>query len=345
MKHSVGFIAIGQAGGNIGKIFERKGYSVFYINTSQEDLDTLKDTKFKYHIKGGEGCNKNRNKSKEILQQDFENIVTSIKSKITEQIIYLIFSSGGGTGSGAAPLLIDILSQTLEDKTIGAITILPAENESLKAHINAYECFQELEEVENIASTFVLDNNKKDMLALNNNFVELFDSMLEIPRYKDIRGNIDTSEIKEMLRTRGSFVICKINKTNGSSIKLLESLKNSIFAPLENDNVVKYVALSMASKIDIEDIKREVGNFLDIYKGYNTNHTICLLSGLSYPISRLVEIRNKVIENKEDIQRNIKEPLESKLKQNIDFLNDTTVKTKKSSIDKKNIFAKFMKKS
>ena len=34
------------------------------MNTSQEDLDTLDHAKFKHHITGGEGCNKDRRKAK-----------------------------------------------------------------------------------------------------------------------------------------------------------------------------------------------------------------------------------------------------------------------------------------
>ena len=54
MKNKIAFVAVGQAGGNIGQLFEQKGYNVLYINTSQEDLDTLEKAKFKYHIPNGE---------------------------------------------------------------------------------------------------------------------------------------------------------------------------------------------------------------------------------------------------------------------------------------------------
>ena len=57
MKNKIAFVAVGQAGGNIGRLFEQKGFSVLYVNTSQEDLDTLDHAKFKHHITGGEGCN------------------------------------------------------------------------------------------------------------------------------------------------------------------------------------------------------------------------------------------------------------------------------------------------
>ena len=64
MKNKIAFVAVGQAGGNIGRLFEQKGFSVLYVNTSQEDLDTLDHAKFKHHITGGEGCNKDRRKAK-----------------------------------------------------------------------------------------------------------------------------------------------------------------------------------------------------------------------------------------------------------------------------------------
>ena len=45
MKNEIGFVCIGQAGGNIGNLFDELGFNVLYINTSQEDLDTLKGAK------------------------------------------------------------------------------------------------------------------------------------------------------------------------------------------------------------------------------------------------------------------------------------------------------------
>ena len=41
----------------------------------------------------------------------------------------VIFASGGGTGSGAGPMLIDLL--TGEGKTVGAVTVIPAPDESV----------------------------------------------------------------------------------------------------------------------------------------------------------------------------------------------------------------------
>ena len=144
MKNKIAFVAVGQAGGNIGQLFEDRGFNVLYINTSQEDLDTLEHAKYKYHIPGGEGCNKNRRKAKQLVIDDFDRIAAEIETKIKADLTFVIFASGGGTGSGAGPMLIDLLID--EGRAIGAITIVPGQNESVKAHINSYDCFSELTE-------------------------------------------------------------------------------------------------------------------------------------------------------------------------------------------------------
>ena len=106
MKKKIAFIAIGQAGGNIGQLFEERGFSVLYLNTSEEDLSTLKKAKYKYHITGGEGCNKDRKKAKQLIIDDYDQIAAEMDAKLDAEIVFIIFASGGGTGSGAGPMSV-----------------------------------------------------------------------------------------------------------------------------------------------------------------------------------------------------------------------------------------------
>ena len=184
MKNKISFVAVGQAGGNIGQLLEQKGFSVLYINTSKEDLDTLENAKFRYHIPNGEGCNKDRHKAKQLIIDDFDNIVTEIEAKVRAELTFVIFASGGGTGSGAGPMLMDLLID--EGKSIGAVTIIPAPEESVKSHINSYECFTELTEITGTAACFVIDNKKGDRLSLNRVFVDSFLAFLDIPEKHQI---------------------------------------------------------------------------------------------------------------------------------------------------------------
>ena len=348
MKNSIGFIAIGQGGGNIGQLLERIGYNVVYLNTSSEDLGTLKNVKHTYHIKNGEGCNKDRDKAKALTIEDFENILMYVEEKLTEEFIFVLFSSGGGTGSGASPMLIDLLIQNSQ-KRVGAVTILPATSELLKAHINSYECFRELEHIEGMCATFILDNNKGDKIAINRKFVDFFNALIEIPEHHDIRGNIDKAEIKELLGTRGAAVLIKMSKSTSTIAGLIKQIHSGIFAPLEADRVIKYIGLSAVIPLDMDALYKETGLPLDIYQGKNPTHTVCMLCGLTYPYNILDIVRKKIEANQDTILKNLGATKTSRLADNINFLADPQAGQasdipKPEKQTREDIFAKYKRK-
>ena len=85
VKKKCGFLAIGAGGGNVAAPFYKAGYPSLFVNSARLDLDSLPevDGKYKYHIPGGEGCNKDRKKSKELFRKDIDNIVNEIKEKLS----------------------------------------------------------------------------------------------------------------------------------------------------------------------------------------------------------------------------------------------------------------------
>lgn len=326
MKKKIGFIAIGQAGGNIGKLFEDRGYCVLYLNTSKEDLQTLKNVKYVYHISGGEGCNKDRCKAKQLVIDDFDNISKEIYEKMDVSMVFVIFSSGGGTGSGCGPMLIDLLLGDIADnvtkiEAVGAITVLPGEKESVKAHINSYECMQELTSIEEIAGTAIIDNKNGDKLQLNRRFVKMFHNFLEIPRlHHDERGNIDRAEIEETLKAKGMFLFADLQADRASTAALLEVFKQSIFAPIEPDRVIKYITISIAGAVNVDDMRKDIGVPVDVFCTYNDKSTLCCLSGLNYPVTRMEEIFRKATEHQETILKNLSATSENSMKKGVNFL-------------------------
>lgn len=326
MRDRIGFVAVGQAGGNIGKLFEAKGFKVLYLNTSREDLETLKGVKHAYHIAGGEGCNKDRSKAKQLVIEDFDNISREIYEKLDVSIIYVVFSSGGGTGSGCGPMLIDLLLDDIVSgvssiDTVGAVTVIPAENESIKAQINCYECFEELTDIENIASTIVIDNSKGDKLQLNRSMVNAFYNLIEIPsRDNDERGNIDRAEIKETLSAKGMLMVTKLSAKESSTAAVLESFKNSIFAPIEPDRVIKYITMTSTGNVDLDALEKETGIPIDVYQTFNDNCTICCLSGLNYPKTRLDRVYQLATAHQELIIKNLQATSENEMHKDVNFL-------------------------
>ncbi len=341
MKEKISFVAIGQAGGNIGKLLEEKGYSVLYINTSKEDLQTLTGVKYTYHIPQGEGCNKDRLKAKQLVIDDFDNIAKEIDLKLKTKVIYLLFASGGGTGSGAGPMLMDLLLD--EKKTVGAVTILPSIKESIKSQINCYECFSELAAIEASSGIFVLDNDKGERLSINSQFVDLLDEFIQIPeKHKSVSGNIDKAELEESMKARGMSLLAK-SKDAGTA-DILKALSSSVFAPMEADQVLKYITISIHGSLDMPEIEKAVGVPLDTFQTYNDSNTLCMLSGLSYPKTRLDAVYQRIAENRETVLRNMQSAAETKLNEDVNFLSGITKPQKEEKPkSKRDIMNKYFK--
>jgi len=345
VKRKIGFVCIGQAGGNIGQILESQGYNCLFINTSREDLDTL-NTKYRYHIEGGEGCNHNREKAISLIKKDYRRVLEEVQDKLYhQQLIYLVFSTGGGTGSGFAPILLEALSSTT-NKSYGCITILPAFDEPLKAHMNAFKCYQELSTIEKLATVFTLDNEKLNKFTINTHFVSLFNTALDITNHLDTRGNIDKAELWEMLNTRGNAIITTCNSSSSTNLtsSIIKSWEQNVFADIERDKSIVYMGLSLTADINLDDLKKYIGNPLDVFKNYNRDQTVTILSGLSFPKARINKIIDTLNNNKDTIKKNILNSKINKIDTSIDWLDDIEKPASKDTgihINLEEIFSKY----
>ena len=141
-KEVYAFIGLGQMGGNETKSIHAKGYSsVMAANTAQSDLDGLDIPEdCKYHILGGYGSSKERKKAKQLLAENncenFDLLINEIKERFGDcRIIFLMGSSGGGSGSAMLPAIKKrLLAET--DKTICVVTCTPDDNASMKEYIS-----------------------------------------------------------------------------------------------------------------------------------------------------------------------------------------------------------------
>lgn len=328
MKEKIGFIAVGQAGGNIGKLLKTNGFDVVFLNSSKGDLDTLNiDEDKKYHISEGLGCAKDRKVAKQVAKNDFKNINEFIQKGLNDkELYYILFSSGGGTGSGISPTLAKIYTQAL-NKNVGIITILPSDKDTLQAQINSYECMKELVEIEDLCGFFILDNaSNNNTEHINKNFVNLFTKIFEYKKYETSKGNIDESEILKLLKTRGMLNIatCKNDETTK---KLIENINNNTFAKPEKDGKIKYLGLSKGINFEENLFKSEVGKYLDKFENVNKDYTLAILSGLTMPFKRIKSINEKITAEKETII-NLSKVTEIKL-ESISFLDEIEQTAKK----------------
>jgi hypothetical protein len=346
LKDRVNIIACGQAGSNIAMEFERLEYDTLIINTSKQDLDSVS---VKHKIKlNADGSNKDRNKAKEILSNNIEEVLENVMSYIDKEIVLLIFSGAGGTGSGISPFLASYLAQ--QNKKVITVIILPDDElESVKACDNSYKALIELEQLkgtENIGCTFILDNKKDDKFKINKEFANLIDSLFSL-NCNSRAGNVDEEEILTMLMTFGMCYLTKVSRDKTSNLELINTLQNNIFPPLEKSLTLLYFGLILAkNNINKFDIYKELGSTpFDDFIGYGSNYSLMILSGMPYPITRINLFKEKIKSNKQNIAKTV-ERLNNNLLSSDDLLDDikivinNTVKQSENKISARDLLMK-----
>ena len=203
------------------------------------------------------------------------------------------------------------------------ITVLPnTRTESLKALENAYNTLCEIEQLEEPGATFILDNDRLgDKLKINELFFTYLDALLtnnSTSKY----GNADTEEIQVMLQTPGMAVITLLDKDKTNTQQIINSFQNNIYAPLEEDKVLTYsmiICAGLGAGVNTEEINAEFGKPYDCFRGYESDITICMLSGLSLPYAKLKEIQKQLESSKDTINRNRAAKSEKRLTSKFEF--------------------------
>ena len=95
-----------------------------------------------------------------------------------------------------------------------------------------------------------------------------------------------------------------LSKQDTTTARVIENLRKGIFAEMDEVKAVKYMAVLAAGSqaaINLQALQAEFGTAYDIFQGFEAEQTICCLSGLRFPFSRMEKIKKKAIESQEDI--------------------------------------------
>lgn len=322
LKEEIRFLAIGAAGANVTQMVSKKGYKDFYINLAKQDLD-LVNSPNKLHIKNGEGASKDRNKAKDILSESVDEVIEVLEQQIIEKYVFVVYSLGGGSGSGIGTFIASVLAEN-PDKKVGLVVILPSMKESLQARINSYEALSEIIQSRNeFGSIFILNNNtREDKLSINRTFAALFDSFINIEGASSIKGVLDIAEQKTLLfGTSGVSMIHCVGQDGQND--LLSIIKEGIYAPLEPNKKIKYIGLSQPDTketISIDTITDVVGQPIDTFMGYgNQTETVLFLAGLSFPKTYINDLKKSIMDEQERA-KSILEDDDICMDSNINFL-------------------------
>lgn len=166
-------IGIGQAGGKIADRFVARDRSsdgpdiikhAIAINTATTDLSGLQEIPEEHRLLlgktevGGHGVGGDNELAATIAERELDEIHTALNHISTHRIdaFLIVAALGGGTGSGAAPVIATHLREIYAEPTYG-LGILPASDEGGIYTLNAARSLQTL--VERVDNLLLFDND------------------------------------------------------------------------------------------------------------------------------------------------------------------------------------------
>lgn len=373
MDLKIGFLTIGEGGSNVGEYAAQKGFKVVAINSAKIDLDKLKaiPRDCRIHLDGWEGAGRNREVGKESILTHAERIFEKSNDVFNDcDLVFIVASTAGGTGSGGLPVCIEILTEL--EANIGVIAILPDKNESPKAHMNALECFSELSQFEQINSTFIIDNDRANKVFDGNDRTQIYhlsnkqliDNLAEIcglTSQSSLISNFDKNDLLAILNERGCTVISTITVPTTylkDPTDIISTIRNSWddvcsptigYGQIVKAGVFGKIPKELTTMIDSKKIFEETGMPYDIVEAYYPNNehpTHCrfytILSGLAFPMEKLKQMEQNI----QAIEQELMDKVEASRTQTFQtnswsskFKRNEKVKEKKESLSER--LAKF----
>jgi cell division GTPase FtsZ len=165
---NIGVCGVGQAGNKIAKEFYDRGYPVALINTALQDLQLVEvPDRHKLFLDctlGGTARDLQTGEDAVVEYQ--EAILEMLKDSFDPcEMVMLVISGGGGTGSGSAPKMVELMTQL--GKPVMVMFVLPASTEDTLAKHNAINTLARLSELAKdgvINSLFVVDNARIEQI-------------------------------------------------------------------------------------------------------------------------------------------------------------------------------------
>ena len=201
-------IGLGQCGGRIADEFAKlnskakrqRGIEIvtgaFAVNTDAADLGGLTAIKRDYQHRiliggrktGGHGVGKVNELGAEIAKEDSDKVIDAIRTTkrfYESDAFFLIGSAGGGTGSGALPVITQHVKARYSDKPVYSAVVLPFEHEEQTEERTTYNTATCLKSTYSVSdAVFLIDNQRyirKDS-SLSNNLMKI-NQMIAEPFY------------------------------------------------------------------------------------------------------------------------------------------------------------------
>lgn len=354
-KLKVSIIGAGNAGNQIIEKAYVHDYDVFAINSSIKDLSdmVIRETVPSFII-GHEarGAGKNRSHAKTLFRENGKTLFKTdafIDMIDDSDIIFVVASTAGGTGSGIAPELIHILKQMYPNKIVIFYGITPKLSDSIISQSNTIQCLDEIHGLNipyMLADLSYYEDTPND-IAYNEIGKHMVDNMNAIRGdflHHSDSGMIDENDMRVLIGEPGYLSIYSLNKVTQSQVDqksiqshLIERIKQSPAVSLQRDGMLKQMGVIIncpeemkeASKTgNYNELTSYIGMPLSIFENYaitsgTSGQFIIILSGMNLPYTRIMQAKQKIDDHEDHLKRVKHIDLKSDV-DDIGFLNQST---------------------
>lgn len=337
---NVGVIGVGNCGNQVAKLaYTEANCDVFAINTSENDLATIPENIPKKCIGDLQGSGKNRAAAKAFLKEGVMELTHDeqfARFMSNKEVVLIVSSMGGGSGSGIAPILSSIVRSAYKTEdgseliTI-LVGVLPKLTEGYSTQVNSLDYANELYNVLEEPTYMIFDNNNyaketsyRVLELVNQEIVDCIKVMqcrYNIPTPYD---SIDEKDMKIVLSTPGRISAAMLFDLKEKDVDemdiedlLIERLKKSAHTELQRDGIIVRTGLitnlspRLNAKFDtnLRKVQQFIGEPAEefVHVAVNSekaapNNVMLILAGLSPITDRLDKIKDRIdeIERKSD---------------------------------------------
>lgn len=325
---TVGVIGVGNAGSQVTELAATNGIDGVVINSSENDLSTISDNIQKFPLGDLRGAGKDRNEAKKFLKDSIRKLLEEEKFQkfmCDKDVVFVVSSTGGGTGSGISPLLTQILKKAFQSTLTILVGILPTLDEAYSTQINTLEYTTELYQKIESPIYMMYDNDKfkgqpsyKMMEEINASIVRDIKILQGTYNYPTKYSSIDEKDMTMILSTAGRIVVSAATEIKEKDLGKLsidsmieDNLREGAHAELQLDRVIKRsgvianLSQNMVASFDdhLLELQKFIGSPVEEFGHISINEDKALSNavyfigaGLSPIVDRISKINERVME-------------------------------------------------
>ena len=379
---NVGVIGLGNTGNQIASLaYEQLKIPVMAVNSSEKDLETINNNIPKKLITDADGESKGAGKNRQLAKKYLkDSIMTFLSSEDVQDfvgdldVLFIVSSTGGGTGSGTSLIMSSIIASMFVDVHVITIGVLPVMNEALSAHVNTLEYLNELYSTLDGQTYMLYDNDKysgmpsyKMMNLVNDEVVKDIDVLRCTYNYTTKYDSIDEEDMRRLISFPGRILVARLEDIKERDLDkdsiedlLIKKIKSNAHTEIQRDQkviatgIIANLSEAVFSEFDnhIEKVRDFIGDpdhdFNHLYVNEERkmpNNVFLIIGGLSVINDRIAKISDRIeeIEQKQktrEEENSLNDLGVSELSQKVSS-KDKSKKTSASNVDIAGIFSKF----